>query len=234
MFRRLGRWLRSLNIMVAVGLALLTGLTGGLAVWGSFNVVATATSTSAVAAGASALTTATTTLFLDPGQADGGGAGDGSLLAGSQVEVVALSGTLAQVKVSGWQQQGVERAIYALEGQRIVDAVLKPPAIAKLQQITTRTDPNTGIVWHQVALVGWLAKASLTDDAAGLWSEASTLYASHCGTCHALHPPDSHLANEWSGVASSMMQRSGLNDEQFRLVVKYLQMHAKDTGGPNG
>jgi len=42
---RLGQWLRSINIFVAVGVALLVGLAGGLILWGGFNVVAAATST---------------------------------------------------------------------------------------------------------------------------------------------------------------------------------------------
>lgn len=47
MIHNLGRWLRSLNIFAVLGLALVAGVAGGLALWGGFNVVAAATSSNA-------------------------------------------------------------------------------------------------------------------------------------------------------------------------------------------
>jgi trimethylamine-N-oxide reductase cytochrome c-type subunit TorC len=185
-----------------------------------------------VAAGSPAYTVATTPLFLDPNQT--GGAGEGSLLPASRVEVVETSGSLVRVKIAGWQQQGVDRAIYARQGQRILNGVLNPPAIAKLEQGSAQTGAKTGIAWRQVALAAWVPATSLTGDSAVLWSVASIIYSAHCGTCHALPAPTSHLANEWPGMASPMQQRSALNDQQYRLVLKYLQLHAKDTAEANG
>jgi nitrate/TMAO reductase-like tetraheme cytochrome c subunit len=45
LIQRIGGWLRSINIFVAIGGALIVGLAGGLIAWSGFTVVSAATST---------------------------------------------------------------------------------------------------------------------------------------------------------------------------------------------
>jgi len=178
--------------------------------------------------GSVAYTAATVPLFLGADEAAKGGAGEGSLLPASQVEVIARSGAVAEVKITGWQQQGVERAVYALLGQRILTAVLTPAAIARLQMGAARTDAATGLVWHTVTLSAWVSSGTLMNDQAQLWSDAARVYASSCGTCHTPPSPAAYTANQWPGTAGAMQPRTALTGDQYRLVVKYLQFHAKD------
>lgn len=177
----------------------------------------------------------TSALFLEAANATPGAAGDGKLLAVSQAKVIDQKGDWVQLKIDGWQQQGAERVIYALKGQRILNAALGENLVAKVQSEKAVEDPETGLVWSQVSLQAWVARADLTTDQATMWAYGAELYSSSCGTCHNLPPPDHSLANQVTGSLNAMKRFISIDDEQYRFLQKYLQFNAKDTGGkPHG
>lgn len=172
---------------------------------------------------------ATKPLFLT--KPDGaGGAGDGKLLPAAEVQVIAADGDWLQVKVSGWQQQGAEASVTTLEGQRILVATLDPAAMAKMSREKTVKDAGTGLTWFEGSLTGWVSKSDLNPSLPAIWTYAGTMYGATCGTCHAAHPTDAYLANQWIGNLKAMKRFTSLDDGQYRLLLAYLQLHSKDAG----
>jgi len=163
------------------------------------------------------------------GAAEGGG--DAKLMAITPVRVVERQGDWLKIRIEGWQQEGAERALYALRGQRILAAALGNDAVAKVERLGTETDPETELVWHRAAVTLWTAKDALIADQAKLLAYGVELFADACGTCHAPPPADSQLANQWIGTMNAMKQGISIDDEQYRFLQKYLQLNARDTGG---
>jgi trimethylamine-N-oxide reductase cytochrome c-type subunit TorC len=169
-------------------------------------------------------------LFIDRPK-DSNGTPDGRLIAATPVKVLKVDGDWLQVEISGWQQQGAERVIYALQGQRIFTAALGPPALDKVQKGADITDKDTDQVWAPASLTAWVDKDGLIPDLKKLWAYGDVMYGAACGSCHALQPTDHYLANQWIGSLNAMRPRTALDDEQARFLQKYLQLHAKDTAG---
>ncbi|MBK1663026.1 pentaheme c-type cytochrome TorC [Rhodospirillum rubrum] len=170
-------------------------------------------------------------LFLDRATASAGGKGDGKLLSGSEVAVAERDGDWLKVTVSGWQQEGAERVIYALKGQRIFTAALDASAVAAVSVAETVVDADTELTWKKVTLQAWLSKDGMLGDSDKLWAYGKEMYGASCGTCHSLRAPDHFLANQWIGTLKAMKRFVSLDNEQYRFLQKYLQLNAKDTGG---
>jgi trimethylamine-N-oxide reductase cytochrome c-type subunit TorC len=170
-------------------------------------------------------------LFADVANATPDAAGEGKLLAATQAKVIDSKGDWLKVRIDGWQQEGAERVIYALRGQRILSAALGPELVEKLQREAPAEDPETGLVWAKVSLDAWVARANVTAEQAPLWAYGDELYRASCGTCHNLPPPGHTLANQWSGTLNAMKRFISIDDEEYRFLLKYLQFNAKDTGG---
>ena len=173
----------------------------------------------------------TGTLFVDAAKAAPDGAGEGKLLAASQGKVVDTQGDWLKIVIDGWQQEGAERVIYALKGQRIITAALGPELVERIKREQPAEDPETGLVWSKVALEAWVTKNSFTADQAPLWAYGEELFRSSCGTCHNLPPKEHTLANQWAGTLNAMKRFISIDDEEYRFLQKYLQFNASDTGG---
>jgi hypothetical protein len=178
-------------------------------------------------------TVATEPLFLAPAGASPTGAGDGKFLPAAKLAVVARNGNLLQVRVDGWQQAGSDAAFYAFKGQRILVAVLASAASAQVKRGTAIVDPATKLTWFPASLTAWITKDGLNPDIGRIWDYSSQMYSASCGACHAPHPANSYLANQWIGSLYAMKRFSGLDDGQYRLLLAYLQFHAKDALPPN-
>lgn len=172
-------------------------------------------------------------LFMDVTNVRPDATGDGKLLAASRATVMDQKGDSVLVKIDGWQQQGAERVIYALKGQRILTAALGESLIEKVRSEAPVEDPDTGLVWSKVSLEAWVAKVNLSVDQAALWTYGAELYSSTCGSCHNLPPTDHALANQVVGSLNAMKRFISIDDEEYRFLQTYLQLNAKDTGGRN-
>lgn len=165
-----------------------------------------------------------------------GGRGDGSLLAASAVEVAEIDGDAVRLRIQGWQQEGAERVIYALQGKRIFTAALRPEAAEAAEVIETMTDPDTDQVWKRVGIELWTAPGGMVAEIEPIWDYGAEMYNASCSVCHSLHDPTHHLANQWIGTVKAMERFITLDKEQTRFLQKYLQMHARDVadGGHGG
>ena len=159
-----------------------------------------------------------------------GAAEDGKLLGAAAVTVLAREGGLMQVRLDGWQQEGSPSAFYALQGQRILQAVLSPEAIAQVVRTKTVRDAATGQYWHQGSLTVWVRNDAFNADLDQLWRHSRELYSHSCATCHALPHTGDFLANQWIGTLKAMRRYTSLDEAQYRLLLAWLQYHAKDTG----
>jgi mono/diheme cytochrome c family protein len=182
----------------------------------------------ALTAAATVYTVATEPLFLDQAGASPTGAGDGKLLPAAKLTVVARNGDALQVRVDGWQQDGSDAVVYAFKGQRILVAALGSKAVATVKREKGVEDAATKLTWFPASLTVWVTKAGLNPDLPKIWDYSSQLYANTCGACHAPHPSNSYLANQWIGSLHAMKRFTGLDDGEYRLLLAYLQFHAKD------
>ena len=166
--------------------------------------------------------------------AAGSGATDAQVFPGSMVSVLGTEGDQVHVRLDGWQQEGAERVMYALAGHRILTASLQPPAQQALQTGESQTLALTGQTWTEIALEGWLPRSQLTADVDQLWAYAGETYRAACSVCHTVHPPDQFMANQWVGQMQAMRDRTTITPEQYRLILRYLQMNARDVAGGAG
>jgi mono/diheme cytochrome c family protein len=169
---------------------------------------------------------------LDRAQAGGKGAEDGKILASTKMAVLAHDGNMVQVRIDGWQQEGSDSALYALKGQRILDAVLSPAAIAKAVKGKPVHDADTNLNWSPTSLTVWVQQSGSNADLAQIWQYGGDLYGSSCASCHTLQPANNFLANQWIGTLGAMKRYTSLEDDQYRLLLAYLQYHAKDAAAP--
>lgn len=181
-------------------------------------------------AGATLYTVTTKPFWLDK-PADANAAADGKLLPATPLQVIERDGGWLKVKFSGWQQEGAERMFYAAQGKRIFAAALGPAAVDKAVPGQSMTDADTDQKWTPASLTAWIAATDLTGDLNKLWDYGGEMYNANCGLCHTLPPTGNYLANQWIGNLNSMKRNISLDDEQYRFLQKYVQMHAQDMGG---
>jgi mono/diheme cytochrome c family protein len=195
------------------------------------NALSTPAADPAAAAAAQYVVT-TKSFFIDHATAAAKGAEDGKVLGSTKLAVVARSGGLLEVRIDGWQQDGSDAALYALQGQRIVQAVLTPAAIAKVVRSKTVHDALTNLDWHQASLTVWVDPQDINPDLTVLWKYTAGLYGDTCAACHALPASTAYLSNQWVGTLGAMKRYASLDDGQYRLLLAWLQYHSKDVGGP--
>ncbi|WP_068088602.1 NapC/NirT family cytochrome c [Polycladidibacter stylochi] len=153
------------------------------------------------------------------------------VLAGTTIESIGEEGDKIKVKVAGWSQEGAEKVIYAQMGQRIFSAALGKNAISQTETVKSVVNEDTGQTWKEVSITGFMDKKNMLEDPEELWGYTSELYQSSCSVCHSPPDPGHFKANQWAGVLKSMTRYTALTKDEIRLVQKYLQLHAADTGG---
>ncbi|WP_417843220.1 c-type cytochrome [Thalassospira sp.] len=176
----------------------------------------------------------TKSLFLDPAdvtKADAEPAG--KLIGGTEMEILERKDDLIKVKITGWQPEGVKAVLYALKGQRILEAVLDKSAIAALETGKIEISANTGQTWGQASLTGWTKADGVIVNTEKLWDFSSALFNKTCSACHTQPETGAYLANQWVGTINAMRRFTSLNDDQYHLVLAYLQNHSKDVN-PDG
>lgn len=119
-------------------------------------------------------------------------------------------------------------------GQPIVQAVLAAGAAGAVKQGPAKPAGGSDATWQSVTLTAWVPDKALSHDPQKVWTDAATLFKSTCSSCHALPAPDSRTARQWVGMVKAMRPKTTLTQDQYRLVLKYLQTHAKSTGQTAG
>jgi mono/diheme cytochrome c family protein len=173
----------------------------------------------------------TKNLYDDSSNAARKGAAFGKVMASTRLAVLERSGAMIKVRVDGWQQDGADSALYALQGQRIIQGVLTPEAVARVVRSKSMHDPLSNRDWHQASLTAWIDGQGLNAELPALWTYGAGLYGDTCAACHALPASGAYLSNQWVGVLGGMKRYASLDDDQYRLLLAWLQYHSKDVRG---
>lgn len=153
---------------------------------------------------------------------------DGKFLGGAEARVLAKQDDRLQLEINGWQPQTSQSVIYQEKGQRVIMAALGDKAIAATQRGKAQTDPKTDQVWLPVSLTVWTDANELNLDQDVLWSYSLSAYQTSCSSCHTLPDKDHYTANQWVGTLNSMKRFTSFNDDEYRLILSYLQNHSRD------
>ncbi|MCW8834802.1 MAG: hypothetical protein OQJ99_00380 [Rhodospirillales bacterium] len=153
----------------------------------------------------------------------------GKVLVAAKLTIMETIPGWSRVEIRGWHQEGAERVLYALPGKRIMSAVLSSPAVERLRPLDVVTDPDTQIIWKGAAFEGWIMDGNITSELGDIWRAAWDLFATRCTVCHQRRIPHKYTANQWVSLLKVMGPRTGLPKDDQRLILTYLQNHAKDT-----
>lgn len=171
----------------------------------------------------------TTALFRSFEEANSKSKGEGRLMPATEVKVLERKGNWLKLAIDGWQQDGVNRVIYQLQGKRIFSAVLSRNITDRIVINSKMLDHDTDLKWNQVTLVAWVSGKDLISSADKIWDFADSMFSSSCTACHSAPETDHFLANQWLGNLKTMKRFINLNKEQYYILLKYLQLRAKDT-----
>lgn len=155
---------------------------------------------------------------------------DGKFLGGANAKVLARQGDRLQLEITGWQPENAHSVIYQEKGQRVIMAALGDDAIAATQRGDAETDPKTDQVWRPVTLEVWSNANELNLDQKELWTYSQEAYQKSCSSCHSLPEKEHYTANQWVGTLKSMQRFTTFNDDEYRLILSYLQNHSGDLG----
>lgn len=150
----------------------------------------------------------------------------GQLTPGTPLKILAGGDSNTQVEVQGWSVKGAESVVIAAPGQRIVLLTLNTQGRAGRKSLK-QTKDSAGNVWDQVSVTGWVKSSSLVADVEQVWKAGKQLFEQTCSSCHTLHPTTEFGANEWPGVLQSMKENVALTPDQYNLILRYVQAHAK-------
>jgi trimethylamine-N-oxide reductase cytochrome c-type subunit TorC len=175
--------------------------------------------------GQSLLTKRTTSMLAEP---DKGADKVANVLPGAPAEKLERKGDFVKVRIDGWQAGTARRGQYAAFGKRILNMSIAAGAVDSVSLGEKRFYQEANQDWTRSSLVGWLPAADLTQDPEMLWRIAEASYSSQCGVCHAAKPPASRDSLSWQTDMKAYQPRTGLTEEEGRLVLRFLQTRAAD------
>jgi cytochrome c5 len=66
------------------------------------------------------------------------------------------------------------------------------------------------------------AQARWPDASLAELDKGRSIYLAKCSACHDPERPQAHAAAEWPGLVAKMRDRAGLDDDEARLVERYV------------
>lgn len=183
---------------------------------------------SAIKTGATVAVVAAKNVWLDGANVKGSEPEQGKLLGGALAKVEKQEGETLQLVLSGWQMVDAPSVVYQAKGHRVMMAVLDDAAAQEVRRGEEVVDEDTGQTWAPVELAVWTDSSELNVDRQALWDYSQTAYQRACAACHVLSQPTSFTANQWIGTMRSMKRFTSLSDDQYRLMLSYLQNHSRD------
>ncbi|MDO4906042.1 MAG: c-type cytochrome [Lautropia sp.] len=160
----------------------------------------------------------------------------GKLLGGAQTRVATREGDATQLVLKGWQMVDAPTVIYQAKGHRVMTAVLTDQAAAMAKRGAQEKDEETEQSWVPVEIAVWSDAKGLNTERGTVWAYSQDAYRKACATCHVLPQQGHFTANQWVGTFKAMRRFTSFSDDQYRLILSYLQNHSKDLneGKPGG
>ncbi|RQH04424.1 c-type cytochrome [Paraburkholderia dinghuensis] len=189
---------------------------------------------SAISDGTEATVVAAKNIWLNEANTGGSTPEQGKLLGGALVRVAKRDGDKVQLELKGWQMADAPSVVYQAKGQRVMMAVLADDAAPALQRGTPEKDADTGQSWVPVEIAAWSSASDLNTSREAVWDYSHTTFQKACSACHVLPQMDHFTANQWIGTLKAMKRFTSFSDDQYRLILVYLQNHSKDLDTSNG
>ena len=186
-----------------------------------------------IRAGEAATVVRTTNAWLQAGGVQKGAEAQAKLLGGAAVQVKARDGDRVQLVLQGWQIADTPSVVYQARGQRVMVGVLTPEAVAAVKHGEAETDADTGQRWLPGELTVWAEATGLNTDRPAVWAYSQDVFQKACSACHVLPQKGHFTANQWIGTLKSMRRFTTMDDDQYRLILAYLQNHSKDLKDPH-
>ncbi|MCG9026931.1 pentaheme c-type cytochrome TorC [Laribacter hongkongensis] len=169
-----------------------------------------------------------TPFYLDQGLTQAAG----KLEVAAPVKILKQEGNAVQVELAAWRKtKGLGRVWYSHFGKNITVAVLEKEVAQNAELIKAsagKEDPNTGLLWQEARMVGWMKKGELLNSIDPIWSMAKDSYQTSCSVCHK-QPVVTHFdANTWPGLFGGMVGFTSMDKDTRTVVLKYLQNHSSD------
>jgi mono/diheme cytochrome c family protein/cytochrome c553 len=189
--------------------------------------------TSDIKDGAEATVVAAKKVWLGEPNVEGSSPEQGKLLGGATVQIARRNGDKLQLVLKGWQMADAPSVVYQAKGHRVMTAVLADDAQSAIKRGTPETDADTGQSWVPVEVTTWSSVSDLNTNRQALWDYSQATFQKTCSACHVLPQKDHFTANQWIGTLKAMKRFTSFSDDQYRLVLAYLQNHSKDLGKNN-
>ncbi|MFZ3152176.1 MAG: c-type cytochrome [Anaerolineaceae bacterium] len=189
---------------------------------------------SAIGDGTEATVVASKNVWLEESGIGGSTPEQGKLLGGALVRVAKRDGDKLQLVLKGWQMVDAPSVVYQAKSHRVMTAVLSDAAAASVQRGTPETDANTGQSWVPAEITVWSNVSDLNTNRQALWDYSQDTYQKACAACHVLPQQKHFTANQWIGTLKSMKRFTSFTDDQYRLILAYLQNHSKDLNAGTG
>ncbi len=102
------------------------------------------------------------------------------------------------------------------------------PELQKTQKVLNTQTATDGKVWQQVQVAAWMTQRDMLASIKPIWGYGKEILDSSCNQCHATPDPKHLTANAWVDGLKAMQQYYTLDKNEERVLLKYLQAHAKD------
>ncbi|MAU43887.1 MAG: cytochrome C [Yangia sp.] len=184
--------------------------------------------------GAQTTVIGTKDVWLNAADVDGDSEEDGKLLGGALATVAARDGDKAELRIEGWQMTDAPSVVYQAKGQRVMMAVLSDAAIEAVQRGEPETDADTGQSWVPVEVTLWSDATDLNTNRDAVWDYSQDTFQKACAACHVLPQKTHFTANQWIGTMKAMRRFTSFTDDQYRLILAFVQNHSKDLNTSKG
>ncbi len=162
------------------------------------------------------------TVQATPLAASPGGSTLATLTPATALQVLGAQGASLQAGLDLYRSLDSPTIVYQDPATLVRAGVLASPSAAQPAGSVT----VAGSPWQRVHLAGWVTRSATAPDLSALWSQASSLYAQSCGTCHTPHDPSEFTGRQWVSQFRAMVPRTSLTQGQADLILKWLQAHA--------
>ena len=113
-----------------------------------------------------------------------------------------------KIKLSGWQEAH-KNLLYAMEGKRITDAVVRGLDNIKETGKTYYND-TTKKSWKELSIIAWIKSTPVTTNINQQWEKNKFEYESKCAQCHQKVQEHHFSSNDWPAQFKGMARQAKL------------------------
>lgn len=146
------------------------------------------------------------------------------------LKVLDVQGDWTKVELEAWDREGGTK-LFSKAGQPMQVAKLGMEGMDLAKASDTVIDKKTELEWHKITVEGWLPSKDVTDEVEAVVEYAGGLMELDCNLCHQIYEPTRFNAFDWEREVKAMRRFTRLDEDQQKIVLKYLQANASDAAG---